>query len=214
MKWCLFACVALLFCSCEPQPQSTEAHTFQGELDGETYTNARLGFELGIPSAWRVIPMDELKGRGEAKLEDLREKISDLDTRRQAFEPFLGLEPFVSEDSSYVTLLFMADNLEGIASVNNGYDYFNQQAAQVSGSSPDQFPRYEFSEISQNQLGGRQALAQGTVIHASPEEIQPMLSYSVQCGGNLMVVQIANFDSPEELNQARDLLDKLVWTSK
>lgn len=190
------------------------SESFEGFLESGTYNNYSLEFSLNIPAEWRIIPAEELKGRGDSKLEEMRQKVSDLDTRRQAFQPFLGLEPYASPDSSYVTILMMADDLTGIPSVKNGYDYFNQQAAQVGGSAPDQFPKYEFSDISQNQIGGRQALAQGIMIHASESEMQPMLSYSVACGNKLLVIQIANFDSPEELNQARDLLDQLVWMNK
>lgn len=214
----VFALVALWSCGSAPAEDTVEAPTadatFAGVFANGVFIHERLKFTLPVAEGWRILPQEELSGRQTATLELLRRKVSDLDGRAEAFAPFLALEPYASPDSSYVTLLFMAEDLERLPQVNNAYDYFNQQAAQVSGQSPEVFPRYEFSDISQQAIGGRQAFSRGTMIHSSATEMNPMLSYAVPCGADMLIVQVANFDSAEELNLARGLLDQLVWTTK
>ena len=208
----VLAIVLLWGCGPEATSPASVDTSFSGVFADGIFTHERLGFALPIAEGWRILPQDELTGRQSATLELLRRKVSDLDSRAEAFAPFLALEPYVSDDSSYVTLLFMADDLLRLPQVNNAYDYFNQQAAQVSGQSPEVYPRYEFSDISQHTIDGRQVFSRGTMIHTSAEEMNPMLSYAIPCGTDMLVVQVANFDSAEELLLARGLLDMLAWT--
>lgn len=196
--------------SCSDSP--ADSAPVVGYFDGRTFLHDELDLQWSIPESWRIVSEEELRERQAISADELRSKISDIGTRKSVFRPFLALEPYASEDSSYVTILLMTEKLENVPGINNPYDYFNQNAAVLQSQDPQAYPRYEFSEIKNVQFAGKPALRQGAMIHPNADEIQPMENVVLRRGDFLLVVQIANFDSVEELNQAHTLLDEINWT--
>lgn len=209
--WCLILLVCL---GCGETEQPAPSSIPDTVLEGRTFSSGALGFALSIPEDWRIVPVEELTERSAQNLELLRQKVSDLDQRAVAFEPFLLLEPAATPDSNYVTLLFSADQPDRLPNIRNGYDYFNQQALVLSGQDPTAYPRYEFSDINEEPVAGRPALSQGAMIHVDETLLQPMLAYAMDAGEYLMVVQIANFDTQAELTMAQSLLQSMRWTNQ
>lgn len=202
----------VVFSSCgEPEPRNTP---IIGQFNERTFVHEELGLAWEIPEAWRIVSEEELRERQAISAEEMRSKISDIGTRKSVFQPFLALEPYATEDSSYVTILLMAERLENVPGINNAYDYFNQNMATLQSQDPTAYPRYEFSDIKNVQLAGKPALRQGAMIHPNADEVQPMENVVIKRGEYLLVAQVANFDSVEELVLAHDLLDTIKWENR
>jgi len=221
LKHLLFTANLLFLLSCstvddkatETVSQNVPKTDVTGTLADSSYSNEYFGFQLAIPSEWRVIPEKEYKKRNKVRKNSYEHKIDNLEELAERYQKLLVLERDSTVDGLYSTILFLAeDNSE------TGHDpkeYFTYTSNLVNRDHPSDYPIYTFGSLKpQNTIGGLEFLAQPSKVQTSETTGRNVMTYCREFEGFLLVVQMDNIAKKEEIEVAKKLLRTIIWTEK